>query len=106
MAGALRPLVDPLPEILSPQPREPALRLSSSAVVCSEPSGRGFRRDVRSMAYAALELAQALRGMAGTEEAGICRRADGRDRRGEAIGHAPAARRPAESAHPDPGRAL
>src|SRR6266545_5453076 len=106
LARAVRSLVDALPEVLSTEPGQPPLRLSSAAVVRAEPSGRGLRRNLRGMADAALELAQALRGMAGTEETGICRRADGRNRREEAGRHAPAARRAAKPAHADAGRAL
>src|SRR2546428_3411130 len=44
--------------------------------------------------------------MAGTAQAAIRRRADGRDRRGEAVAHAPAAGRSAEPPHPHARRAL
>src|SRR5262249_6249605 len=106
VAGTLRRVLDPLPEILSAEPGQPALRLSSPAVVRAEPPGRGFRRDFRGVADAPLELAQALRRMARAEEAAICQGADGRDRREKAGGHAPAAGRAAEPAHPDARRAL
>src|SRR5262245_60866049 len=106
MAGAVRPVVDPLSPLLSAESRQPPLRLPPAAVVRAEPPGRGFCRDVRGVAYAALELAQALCRLAGFEEAAICRRADGRDRRGEARAHAPAACRPVEPAHADAGRTL
>src|SRR4029079_13815390 len=49
-----------------------------------KPSRRGFRRDLRGVAHAALELAQALRRLAGAEEAAIRGRADGGDRQAEA----------------------
>ena len=65
----VRPLLDPLPRLLSAEPRQPALRPAPPALVRPESSRRGFRRDVRGLAHAALELAPALRGMAGTEEA-------------------------------------
>ena len=69
------------PQLLPAQPGEPELRPASAALVRAKPSGRGFRRDLRGLAAAALGLAQALCRLAGAEEAGICRRADGRDRR-------------------------
>src|SRR5262249_12886252 len=106
VAGTLRRVLDPLPEILSAEPRHPPARLSSPVVVRAERRRRGFRGEFRGVAAAPLELAQALRRMAGAEEAAICRRADGRDRRAEAGGHAPAAGRTAEPAHPDARRAL
>ena len=80
LAATVRPFIDPLSELLSAQSGEPEFRPASAAVVCAKPSGRGFRRDVRGLADAALELAQALRGLAGAEEAAIRRRADGGDR--------------------------
>src|SRR5262249_53831214 len=106
VAGAVRPLVDALPEILSAQPGQPPLRLSFAAVVRAEPSGRGLRRNLRGVADAALELAQALRRMARVEEARIRRRADGRDCHEEAGRHAPATRRSPDPAHANTGRAL
>src|SRR5689334_16570843 len=105
LAGAVRPVVEALPTILSAKSGQSPLRLSSAAVVRTEPSGRGFRRDLRGVADAPLELAQALCPMARAEETAICRRADGRDRRTEAARHAPAAGRAAEPADADPGRA-
>src|SRR5439155_10889646 len=106
LAGALRPLIAALPAILPAESGEPPLRLSSAALVRAEPSRRGLCRNVRGVADAALELAQALCRMAGTQEIGICRRADGGDRGAEAAGHAPAARRAAEPADANAGRAL
>ena len=81
LAGAVRPVVDPLSALLSAKSSQPALRLAPSALVRAKPSGRGFRRDLRGVAHAAFELAHALCRLAGAQEAGICRRADGRDRR-------------------------
>ena len=88
---AVRPFVHPLSGLLPAEPGQPALRPASAALVRPESPGRRFRRDVRGLAHAALELAPALRGMAGAQEARICRRADGRDRRQAAVAHAPAA---------------
>ena len=95
------------PQLLSAESGQQTFRPASAAVVRAEPSGRGFRRDVRGLAAAALELAHALRRMAGAQEAGIRRRADGGNRRAAA-----AARRgrervdPITPAHRDARRAL
>src|SRR6476646_3376390 len=83
LAAAVRPVLETLPALLPAQSGEPALCPASSALVCAEPSGRGFRRNLRSVAAATFELADALCRLAGAEEARICRRTDGRDR-GEA----------------------
>ncbi len=80
LAAPVRPFIDALSALLSARSGEPEFRPASPALVCAKPSGRGFRRDVRGVADAALELAQALRGLAGAEEAAIRRRADGGDR--------------------------
>ena len=63
--------------LLPAQSGEPALCPASSTLVRAEPSGRGFRRNLRGVAQAALELAGALCRLAGAEEARICRRTDG-----------------------------
>ena len=81
LAGTVRPLLHPLSGLLSAESGQQELRPASAAVVRAEPSGRGFRRDLRGLAAPALRLAQALRGLAGAQEARICRRADGGDRR-------------------------
>ncbi len=97
LAATVRPFIDALSELLSAQSGEPEFRPASAALVRAKPSGRGFRRDLRGLADAALELAQALRRLAGAEEAGICRRADGGDRQAEA--QADAADRGRAAAH-------
>src|SRR5262249_9784828 len=81
LAAAVRTIPEALSEVLPAEPVQPAFRPASAAVVRAEPSGRGFRRDLRGLAAAPFQLAHALRGLAGIEEARICRRADGRDRR-------------------------
>ncbi len=65
------------PRYYRPNPASRNYRPASAALVRAEPSGRGFRRDLRGVAAAALELADALRRLAGAQEARICRRADG-----------------------------
>ena len=75
------------PALLPAQSGQPPLCPASSALVCAEPSGRGLRRNLRGMAAAAFELADALCRLAGAEEARICRRADGRNRRQTAAKH-------------------
>src|SRR4051794_33247103 len=87
LAAIVRPVVETLSALLPAQSGEQALRPASAAVVCAEPSGRGFRRDLCGVAAAALELADAICRLAGTEEARIYRRADGRDRGKAAAGH-------------------
>ena len=87
LAAAVRPVVETLPALLPAQSRQPAFRPASAALVRAEPSGRGFRRDVRGVAAAALELAHALRRLAGAQEARICRRADGGNRGQAAAAH-------------------
>ena len=47
------------PALLPSEPGQQGLRPASAALVRAEPSGRGFRRDVRGVADAALELAHA-----------------------------------------------
>src|SRR5262249_50792924 len=106
LAGAVRPLIDALPQSLSAESREPPPRLSPAAVVRAKPSRRGLCRDVRGVAHAALQLAQALRPLAGAEETSIRRRADDRDRQAQAGGDAPLQGRAAEPAHADAGRTL
>ena len=81
VAGHVRPVLDQVSPALSPQSGKQGLRPAPAALVCAEPSGRRLRRDVRSVADAAVELAQALCRLAGAREARICRRADGRDGR-------------------------
>src|SRR5262249_486336 len=106
LAGAVRPVVEALPTILSAKSGQSPLRQSFAAVVRTEPPGRGFRRDLCGVADAPLELAQALCPMARAEETAICRRADGCDRRPDAARHAPHAGRPADPADPAPRRPL
>ena len=106
LAATVRPVVETLPALLPAQSGQQALRPASAAVVRAEPPGRGFRRDLCGVAAAALELADAICRLAGTEEARICRRADGRDRGKAAADHDAGACRYAGSAQPDAGRAL
>src|SRR6185369_154906 len=78
MAAAVRQVVGDLSRLLSPQPGQPQLRAASPPLVCAEPSGRGFRRDLRGLDGPETQMAEALCRLAGAEEAGIRRRADGR----------------------------
>src|SRR5262249_42497525 len=77
LAGAVRPVVEALPTILSGKSGQSPLRQSFSAVVRTEPPGRGFCRDLFGVADAPPEIAAApwpsVRGGA----TAICRRADG-----------------------------
>ena len=77
LAAAVRPVVETLSALLSAQSGQPELCPASAALVRAEPSGRGFCRDLRGMAPAAFEMADALCRLAGAEEARICRRTDG-----------------------------
>src|SRR5581483_3486991 len=106
LAAAVWPVLKTLPALLPAQSGEPAICPASSALVRAEPSGRGFRRNLRGVATAALELADALCRLAGAEEARICRRADGGNRRQTAGGHDAGARRSVARAQPDAWRAL
>ena len=98
LAAAVRPVLETLSALLPAQSGQPPLCPASSALVCAEPSGRGFRRNLRGVAAAALELADALCRLAGAEEARICRRADGRNRRQTAADHDAGASRSAACA--------
>src|SRR3954451_20548977 len=69
LAATVRPVVETLSALLPAQSGEPALCPASAALVRAERSGRGFRRDVCGVAAAALELADAICWLAGTEEA-------------------------------------
>src|SRR5882672_10750742 len=69
LAATVRAVLETLPALLPAQSGQPALCPASAALVCAEPSGRGFRRDLCGVAAAALELADALRRLAGTQEA-------------------------------------
>src|ERR1700760_5095120 len=89
LASAIWSVFKALPAILSAQPGQPALRSTSPALVRAEPSRRRFCGNLRGMAEAALELAYTLRRLAGAEEAGICRRPDGRDRGQPSVAHNP-----------------
>src|SRR5882757_3343147 len=106
LAAIVRPAFETLPALLPAQSGQPALCPAPAALVRAEPSGRGFCRDFCGVAAAAFELANALRRLAGTQEARIRRRADGRDRREAASGYDARARRSAVSAEPDVGRPL
>src|SRR3981189_889892 len=68
LAAAVRPLIEALSEILPAEPGQPEFRPASAALVRTEPPGRGFRRNVCGLAPAPLELACALRRLAGIEE--------------------------------------
>src|SRR5262249_12966828 len=81
LATAVRSIFDPLSGLLPAKPGQQELCPTSATLVCAEPSGRRFRRDLRRLAQATLRLAHALCRMAGAEEARICRRAHGRDRK-------------------------
>src|SRR5438132_1655988 len=69
LAAAVRSVLETLSELLPAQSGEQTFRPASAPVVRAEPPGRGFRRDVRRLAAAALELAHALCRVAGTQEA-------------------------------------
>ena len=69
---------------LLPAARQPALRAAPRPLVRAEPSHRGFRRDLRRLAAAALALAQPVRGLAGAAQARVRRRDDARPARGGA----------------------
>src|SRR5207253_488161 len=63
-------------EYLPAAPVQPQLRHASRRLVCAEPSGRRFRRDLRGLAHAGTRLAQALRGLEGAKKTRIRGRAD------------------------------
>src|SRR5712675_3331186 len=69
LAAAVRPVFETLPALLPAQSGQPALCPASSSLVRTEPSGRGFRRNLCGMVAAAVELANPVRRLAGTEEA-------------------------------------
>src|SRR2546423_13349112 len=87
LAATVRPVLETLPALLPPQSGQPELCPASSALVRAEPSGRGFRRNLRGVAATTFKLADALCRLAGAEEAQICRRTDGRNRRQAAAHH-------------------
>ena len=66
----------PYPEFYAPKPVQQELRPAPRSVVRAEPSRRGLRRDVRGVADAGIELADALCGLAGDQEARVHGRAD------------------------------
>src|SRR5580692_1392639 len=106
LAAAVRTVLETLPALLPAQSGQPAICPASSAVVRAEPPGRGFRRNLCGVAAAAFELADALCRMARAEEAGICRRADGGNRRAAARGCDTGARRSPARTRPDACRTL
>src|SRR5437764_44781 len=106
MAATVRAVFATLSEVLPAQSGEQKFRPAPAPVVRAEPSRRGFRRNIRRMAAAALELAHALCRVAGAQETGICRRADGGNRHAAAAAHPARAGRAALAAHADLGRAL
>src|SRR5690242_6367389 len=79
LAAAVWPLVEALPALLPGQSRQPQSRSEFAAVVRAKSSRRGLRRDLCSVAAAALALAHPLRRLAGAQKARICRRANGRN---------------------------
>src|SRR5687768_14658709 len=102
LAATVWAFLQALSQALSAQPPQSAFRPASPALVRAKPSGRGFRRDFRGLAHAAIQLAQALCRLARAEEAGICRRADGGDRRAEAFADSAVGGGPASAADPYP----
>src|SRR5262249_23240714 len=81
LADIVRQRHQALPRVLSRQPRKQGLRPVPAPLVRTVPPRRRLRRDVRGVADAALQLAQALCRLAGAEEALLCRGADDRTRR-------------------------
>src|SRR5262249_21868639 len=61
LAGAVRPVVEALPTILSAKSGQSPLRLPSATVVRTEPPGRRLRRDPFGVAAAPLEPAPGRR---------------------------------------------
>ena len=64
------------PEYLHAEAVQQELRPASRSLVCTEPSGRGLRRNVRRLARPAVDVGDAVRGVAGAAEARIHRPAD------------------------------
>ena len=62
---AVRHAGDDLPRVLHAEAVQQELRPASRSLVRAEPSGRGFRRDVRRVARSAVDVGDALRGLAG-----------------------------------------
>src|ERR1700753_963819 len=106
LAAIVWSVVAPLSALLPPNSAKPQSRSAFAAVVCAKPSGRGFRRDFRSVAAAALAMADALCRLAGTQETRICRRADAGYRRQTAGGHESRETRSAEHAYANARRLL
>ena len=73
---AVRQLVAAVPGVLRAAPVQQELRAASRSVVRAEPSRRRLRRNVCGVADAGIELEDALRGLAGDQEARIHGRAD------------------------------
>src|SRR5256714_12385437 len=69
LAAVVRPVFETLPALLPAQSGQPVLCPASSSLVRAEPSGRGFRRNLRGMVAAAVELADTVCRLAGAEEA-------------------------------------
>ena len=70
----------PYPRVLHAEAVQQELRAASRPLVRAEPSGRGFRRDVRRLARSAVDVGHALCRMAGPAQAAIHRPAHARDR--------------------------
>src|SRR5579885_47687 len=101
MATIIWSLLEALSALLPAQSGEPQSCPAFALVVCAEPSGRGFCRNLCGVAAATLPLAHALCGLAGAQEARICRRADERNRRHKAGIDASREGRAAVETHPD-----
>ena len=104
--AALRPVVHAVSRLLHAEAVQQELRAAPRQLVRAEPSGRGFRGDVRGVAEPGSDWRGALRRLAGAEEAGVHGRADARARRqADARADAPEGRAAAEPAE-DAARAL
>src|SRR5262249_13713858 len=103
---ALRQVVRAIPRLLRPTALQPPLRRPPGAVVRAEPSRRGLRGDVRGVARAGLELARAVRRVAGPPEARVRGRDDAGDRRGAAARRLADPGGPALAPPKDPAPAL
>ncbi len=106
VAEVLRPFLEAVSEVLPAESGLAPVRAAPPDVLRAEPSGRGFRGDVRRLAPAARDVAAALRGVAGARQAGVRRRADGRDRPESRSRPEPQAGRAAARAEHDASRAL
>src|SRR5882757_9930892 len=69
LAAVVRPVFETLPALLPAQSGQPAFCPASSSLVRAEPSGRGFRRNLRGVVTPTVELADTVCRLAGAEEA-------------------------------------